>query len=151
MTKRISWDTYFIQVARMVALRSSCDRAHVGAVLVKDRRILATGYNGSPRGMPHCDEVGHLMRDGHCVRTIHAEMNAVISAASFGVSTEGATLYVTHTPCYECAKVLINAGIKEVIYDKPYGRSPGTELLIEAGVKVTPYEPEPEAEPRESS
>jgi dCMP deaminase len=97
--QRPSWDDYFLQIAFTVAQRSTCDRAHVGCALVRDRRILTTGYNGAPAGLPHCDDVGHLLVDGHCVRTLHAEQNALIQAALHGVSTEGATAYVTHQPC----------------------------------------------------
>src|SRR6185312_9890322 len=102
MRHRASWDEYFMQIARDVATRATCDRKHVGAVIVRDKCILATGYNGSIRGLPHCDEDGHLMEDGHCVRTIHAEANAIIQAARNGVRIEGATVYVTASPCWGC-------------------------------------------------
>lgn len=117
---RPDWDTYFMKIAYTVAERSTCDRAHVGCVLVREKRILTTGYNGSPVGQPHCDDVGHLMVDGHCVRTIHAEMNAIIQAALHGVSTKGATCYVTHFPCINCAKALVNAGIVRLVYHIGY-------------------------------
>ncbi len=117
---RPDWDTYFIKIAYAVSERSTCDRAHVGCVLVRDKRILTTGFNGSPVGQPHCDDVGHLMVDGHCVRTIHAEMNAIIQAALHGVSTKGATCYVTHFPCINCAKALVNAGIVRLVYHIGY-------------------------------
>ncbi|MCC6169414.1 MAG: cytidine/deoxycytidylate deaminase family protein [Caldilineaceae bacterium] len=117
---RPTWDEYFMDIAFAVAERSTCDRAHVGAVLVRDRRILTTGYNGAPAGLPHCDDVGHLMVDGHCVRTLHAEQNAIIQAALHGVSISGAAAYVTHHPCLTCAKMLINAGIKRVVYAGNY-------------------------------
>ena len=97
---RPSWNEYFMNVAHEVARRSTCERAQVGAVIVKDKRILTTGYNGSPRGLPHCTEVGCLMDNGHCVRTLHAEQNAIIVAALHGVITEGATIYITHQPCF---------------------------------------------------
>ena len=103
---RPNWDDYFMDIAFAVAERSTCDRAHVGAVLVRDRRILTTGYNGAPAGLPHCDEVGHLIVDGHCVRALHAEQNAIIQAALHGISIQGATAYVTHQPA--SAKMLIN-------------------------------------------
>jgi len=99
---RPEWDSYFMKIAYAVSERSTCDRALVGCVLVLDKRILTTGFNGSPAGQPHCDEEGHLMVDGHCVRTIHAETNAIIQAALHGVSTKGATCYVTHLPCINC-------------------------------------------------
>jgi dCMP deaminase len=117
---RPNWDTYFINIAYAVAARSTCDRAQVGCVLVREKRILTTGFNGSPVGQEHCDDVGHLMVDGHCVRTIHAEVNAVIQAALHGVSTKGATCYVTHMPCLNCTKVLINAGIVRLVYNVAY-------------------------------
>lgn len=117
---RPDWDTYFMKIAFTVSERSTCDRAFVGCVLVRDKRILTTGYNGSPTGQAHCDEAGHLMVEGHCVRTIHAEMNAIIQAALHGVSTRGATCYVTHFPCVNCAKALVNAGIVRLVYSVAY-------------------------------
>ena len=117
---RPEWDSYFMKIAHDVALRSTCDRAFVGTVLVREKRILTTGFNGSPAGLPHCEEEGHLMVDGHCVRTIHAEANAIIQAALHGVSTKGATCYVTHFPCLVCAKTLINAGIVRIVYENHY-------------------------------
>jgi dCMP deaminase len=117
---RPDWDTYFMKIAQDVAARSTCDRAFVGAVLVLEKRILTTGFNGSPAGLPHCDEVGHLMVGGHCVRTIHAEANSIIQAALHGVSTKGSTCYVTHLPCLSCGKMLINAGIVRIVYDNHY-------------------------------
>ncbi len=117
---RPEWDIYFMKIAHVVALRSTCDRAFVGTVMVLDKRILTTGFNGSPAGLPHCDEAGHLIIDGHCVRTIHAEANAIIQAALHGVSTKGSTCYVTHFPCIQCAKMLINAGVVRIVYDQEY-------------------------------
>ena len=117
---RPDWDTYFLRIAQVVGERSTCDRAHVGCVLVVDKRILTTGYNGSPAGQEHCDDIGHLLIDGHCVRTIHAETNAIIQAALHGVSTRGCTCYVTHLPCINCTKALINAGIHRLVYSVGY-------------------------------
>lgn len=117
---RPEWDDYFMKIAHAVSERSTCDRAFVGCVLVLDKRILTTGFNGSPMGQPHCDEVGHLLVDGHCVRTIHAETNAIIQAALHGVSTRNCTCYVTHFPCINCTKALINAGITRLVYDIDY-------------------------------
>ena len=117
---RASWDEYFMNIAREVATRATCDRKHVGAVIVRERSILATGYNGSIAGLPHCDEEGHLMEDGHCVRTIHAETNAVIQAARNGVRIDGAGIYVTASPCFGCFKVIANAGIKRICYAEFY-------------------------------
>ena len=136
---RPSWDEYFMQIAFTVAQRSTCDRAHVGAVLVRDRRILTTGYNGSPAGLPHCDDVGHLMMDGHCVRTLHAEQNAIIQAALHGVSIQGATAYVTHQPCLTCAKMIINAGIRQVIYAGDYPDEASRTFMLDAGVALVSY------------
>jgi dCMP deaminase len=133
---RPSWNVYFLNIAREVAQRSTCERAQVGAVIVRDKRILTTGYNGSPRGLPHCTEVGCLMDNGHCVRTLHAEQNAIIQAALHGVITEGATIYVTHQPCFNCAKTIINAGISEIVYDREYQDDRSLEFLTQAGVKL---------------
>jgi dCMP deaminase len=109
-----------MRIAREVATRATCDRKHVGAVIVRDRSILATGYNGSIGGLPHCDEVGHLMQDGHCVRTIHAEANAVIQAARNGVRIEGAGIYVTASPCWSCFKMIANAGLRRIVFGEFY-------------------------------
>ena len=119
-TTRASWDEYFMRIAREVATRSTCDRKFVGAVIVRDKSILATGYNGSIRGLPHCSEEGHLMEDGHCVRTIHAEANAVIQAARNGVRIEAADIYVTASPCFSCFKMCANAGIKRIMFGEFY-------------------------------
>jgi dCMP deaminase len=119
-TSRASWDEYFMNIAREVATRATCDRKHVGALIVRDRSILATGYNGSIAGLPHCDEEGHLMEEGHCVRTIHAEANAVIQAARNGVRIDQAGIYVTASPCFGCFKLIANAGIKRIVYGEFY-------------------------------
>jgi len=118
--QRASWDEYFMRIAREVATRSTCDRKFVGAVIVRDKSILATGYNGSIRGLPHCSEDGHLMEDGHCVRTIHAEANAVIQAARNGVRIEQGDIYVTASPCFSCFKMIANAGIKRIMFGEFY-------------------------------
>ncbi len=138
--KRPSWNKYFMDIAHEVAKRSTCERAQVGAVIVRDKRILTTGYNGSPRGLPHCSEVGCLMDNGHCVRTLHAEQNAIIQAALHGVITEGAIIYVTHQPCFNCAKTIINAGISEIVYGKEYRDDRSLDFLNQAGVKITALE-----------
>lgn len=117
---RVSWDRYFMNIATEVATRSTCSRKHVGALIVRDKVILSTGYNGSIRGMPHCDEAGHMMEDGHCVRTIHAEANAVIQAATHGTRIEGASIYVTASPCWSCFKMIANAGLKRVVFGEFY-------------------------------
>jgi dCMP deaminase len=134
---RPDWDSYFLKIAAAVSERSTCDRALVGCVLVLDKRILTTGFNGSPAGQPHCDEVGHLMIEGHCVRTIHAETNAIIQAALHGVTTRGATCYVTHFPCLNCTKVLINAGITRLVYSVAYRKDAvAQEFLQTANIEV---------------
>jgi len=117
---RASWDDYFMSIAQVVATRSTCPRKYVGAVIVRNRTILSTGYNGSIRGMPHCSDVGHMMEDGHCVATIHAEANAIIQAARNGVNIEGGTNYVTASPCWICFKQLANAGIVRICYGEFY-------------------------------
>ena len=143
---RPPWDNYFMGITFQVAKRGTCDRARVGAIIVKDRRILTTGYNGSPAGLPHCDEIGHLMVSGHCVRTLHAEQNAILQAALHGVSVADSTLYVTHQPCLNCAKMIINAGIRRVVYAGQYVDENAVAFLAEAGVKLQPLRrPEPDA------
>lgn len=117
---RATWDEYFMSIARQVSTRSTCDRKHVGAVIVKNKLILATGYNGSISGLDHCDEVGHLMEDGHCVRTVHAESNAIVQAARSGNSLEGAGIYVTASPCFGCFKLIANAGIRRIAFGEFY-------------------------------
>jgi len=118
--KRDSWDVYFMKIARQVASRGTCHRKHVGCVIVRDRTILATGYNGSIRGLPHCDEVGHMMENGHCTRTVHSEANAVAQAARHGVNLLGSEIYVTASPCWTCFKLLVNSGIRRIIYGEFY-------------------------------
>ena len=118
--QRVDWDDYFMSIATQVATRSTCDRKHVGAVIVRDKMLLATGYNGSLRGIEHCDEVGHLMQDGHCVRTVHAEANAIVQAARNGVRTDGASIYVTASPCFSCFKLIANAGIVRIVFGEFY-------------------------------
>ena len=117
---RVSWDQYFMNIAAVAASRSTCPRKFVGAVIVRDKTILSTGYNGSIRSMPHCSEVGHMMENDHCVATIHAESNAIIQAAKNGVNIDGATLYVTASPCWSCFKEVANAGIRRICYGEFY-------------------------------
>lgn len=117
---RPEWNDYFMEIAHTVATRSTCDRAQVGALLVRDKRILTTGFNGSPAHLPHCYEVGHLMINGHCVRTTHAEANAIIQAALHGISTKDSICYVTHFPCLNCVKMLINAGVNQIFFSSDY-------------------------------
>lgn len=136
MAPRLSWDEYFMGIARAAATRSTCDRKQVGAILVRDRTILSTGYNGSIRGLPHCDEVGHMMENGHCVATIHAEANAIIQAARNGVSIDGATLYCTASPCWSCFKMLANAGVGRICYAEFYRDERTLEVAAQLGIEL---------------
>ena len=145
--ERPDWDEYFMRMAHLVSSRSTCLRRKVGAVLVKDRRILATGYNGAPQGLPHCEEIGCLreklkvpsgVRHEIC-RGLHAEQNVIIQAALHGVSIKGSTLYITCAPCSICAKMIINAGIKKVIYEDSYPDEMAKEFLKKAKVKLEKY------------
>lgn len=133
---RIDWDHYFMEIAKVAATRATCDRKHVGAVVVKDKRILSTGYNGSISGTAHCDEVGHMMEDGHCVRTIHAEANAIVQAARNGVNLEGSWIYTTSSPCWPCFKLISNSGIKKVIYGEFYRDEKIFNAAKEAGIEL---------------
>ena len=145
MSTRPTWDEYFSTITRQVAERSTCTRAKVGAVIVRDRSILATGYNGSPAGMPHCLDVGCEIfesknPDGeivqNCFRTIHAEINAIAQAARNGTRIEGADIYVTHTPCIHCFKTIVNTGIRRVFYEKAYKLDTIAELRRRGGVEL---------------
>jgi dCMP deaminase len=139
---RKSWDDYFMAIAQLVAERSTCLRRNVGAVIVKDKRILATGYNGAPSGIAHCDEVGCLREtlkipagERHEIcRGIHAEQNAIIQAATFGVNIKGSIVYTTHQPCFICTKMLINAHISKIIYQKEYPDKLAIDMLKEAQI-----------------
>jgi len=156
--RRPSWDEYFLEIVKVVASRATCDRGRNGALIVKNRRILTTGYVGSPMGLPHCDEVGHMLHDvvdengktsKHCVRTIHAEQNAILQAALHGVSTEGSTIYTKFEPCFVCAKMIVNAGIKRVVCERRYHADELTrrifkEALIELVVLKDEVESYPE-------
>lgn len=149
MQQRPDWDTYFMEITKIVASRSSCLHRQVGAVLVRDKRILTTGYNGAPAGMAHCMELGGCLRDkmgfasgeGHeYCRALHAEQNAVIQAAVVGLSIKGADLYCTHSPCTLCAKILIGAGIQRIVFLGRYPDDFALDLLKEAGVEMVAYE-----------
>lgn len=134
---RPSWDAYFSAITRAVGTRATCSRKAVGAILVKNKLILATGYNGAPAGLRHCDHRGGKdLLGGHCARSTHAEQNAIVQAARHGISIEGATLYCSNNPCLGCAKLLINAGIKRIVYQEAYPDPLAFELLNEAGVTV---------------
>jgi dCMP deaminase len=133
---RVSWDRYFMNLAVQAATRSTCPRKSVGAVVVRDKAVLATGYNGSIRGLPHCSEVGCLIENGHCVRTVHAEANAILQAARHGVRIAGADVYVTASPCWDCFKLIANAGIGRVLYGEFYHDERITEYARAAGIEL---------------
>ncbi len=134
--QRVSWDRYFMNLAREAATRSTCPRKSVGALVVRDKAILATGYNGSIRGLPHCTEVGCLMENEHCVRTVHAEANSLLQAARHGVSIDKADIYVTASPCWDCFKLIANAGIARVVYGEFYRDERITEYADKAGIEL---------------
>lgn len=145
MNDRPSWHQYFLTITRNVAERSTCTRAKVGAVIVRDKNILATGYNGAPAGMPHCLDVGCLVYSSrtpsgeleeNCFRTIHAEINAIAQAAKNGASIRDADIYITHTPCLHCVKVLINTGIRRIFYEREYKRATIEELLRGGNIEM---------------
>lgn len=133
---RAGWDAYFMDIARVVASRSTCDRKFVGAVIVRDKTILSTGYNGSIRKYEHCDDVGHMMENGHCVATIHAEANAILQAAKNGVCIENATIYTTASPCWPCFKMIANAGIKRICYGEFYRDDRIFEIAHKIGLEL---------------
>ncbi|QGH34991.1 ComE operon protein 2 [Gracilibacillus salitolerans] len=139
--ERISWHQYFMAQSHLLALRSTCQRLMVGATIVRDKRIIAGGYNGSVSGSVHCIDEGCYVIEGHCVRTIHAEMNALLQCAKFGASTENAEIYVTHFPCLNCCKAIIQSGIKTVYYAEDYKNHPyAVELFQEANIHVEKVE-----------
>ena len=144
---RVSWDEYFMDIAAVIATRATCARKHVGAVIVRDHTILSTGYNGSIRGTPHCDEAGHLMEDGHCVRTIHAEINAVIQAARNGVRIDQGDIYVTASPCWNCFKAIANAGIRRVVFGEFYRDERIFDAARQLGIELVQLARSPEATP----
>ena len=147
MNQRPTWDQYFMLITRQVADRSTCNRAKVGAVFVRDKNILATGYNGAPAGLPHCLDVGCLIYESrtpsgeteeNCFRCIHAEINAIAQAAKNGATIRDADIYVTHKPCIHCFKVLLNTGIRRIFYEKPYKLQTLDELRRQANVELLP-------------
>lgn len=133
--ERVEWDKYFMRIAQVVATRATCDRKHVGAVFVRGHQVLVTGYNGSIKKEQHCDDVGHMMEDGHCVRTVHAEQNAICQAAATGVSLQGATCYCTALPCWMCFKNLCNAGIVRIVYGEAYRATEHFEKVQEVCIR----------------
>ncbi len=149
---RPTWDQYFMTITRQVAERSTCPRAKVGAVIVRDRNILATGYNGAPAGLAHCTDVGCLIYESrapggdlesNCYRSIHAEINAITQAAKNGAAIAGADVYVTHSPCIQCLKVLVNTGVRRVFYERPYKLDTLGWLLDQASVELVQVIPPP--------
>lgn len=134
--KRPSWDEYFLKLAMLASERATCPRMHCGCVLVKDRFVLATGYNGSLPGQPHCEDEGCLIVENHCVRTNHAEINALVQAARHGVNVVGATAYITNMSCTTCAKALIAAGIKRVVVFSDFHDTLATQFYSDAGVEI---------------
>lgn len=143
---RPSWDEYFMEIANTVAQRATCDRGRSGCVIAKDKQMLVTGYVGSPKGLPHCDDVGHQMKKvihedetitSHCVRTVHAEQNAICQAARLGIALEGATLYCRMTPCRTCAMLIINCGITRVVCERRYHAGAESEQMFkDAGIEL---------------
>uniref|UniRef100_A0A7C4YIV7 Cytidine deaminase n=1 Tax=candidate division WOR-3 bacterium TaxID=2052148 RepID=A0A7C4YIV7_UNCW3 len=145
---RPDWDEYFMSITELVSSRSTCLRRKVGAIIVKGKRILTTGYNGPPEGVKHCDELGGCLREKLNIpsgermelsRAVHAEQNAIIQGAKYGIDISGGTMYVTNHPCFICAKMIINAGIKKIIYKEGYPDEYAKEILKEAGVEVVKY------------
>ncbi len=136
MKKRPDWDEYFLKLAMLASERATCPRMHCGCVLVKNKNVIATGYNGSIPGDDHCDQVGCLIVDNHCVRTVHAEMNALVQAAKRGHAVDGATAYVTNMPCTTCAKALIAAGVKRVVVFSDFHDTLAIDFFIKGGVTI---------------
>jgi dCMP deaminase len=136
MAQRVGWHRYFMNIATQVATRATCTRKHVGAVIVRDRTILSTGYNGSIRGLPHCEDVGCVVEDGHCVSTVHAEANAILQAARNGVAIGDAEIYTTASPCWPCFKLIANSGIRRVYYGEFYRDEKSLAVAREAGIEL---------------
>ena len=152
---RMTWDEYFMEMAKLAAKRSTCLRRQVGAVIVQDKHVLSTGYNGAPKGIAHCSEIGGCYREQHNIpsgerhelcRALHAEQNAIIQAANYGQSIEGATIYITHQPCVICAKMIINAGIDRIVVDEGYPDEMAVEILDEAGLRIVKLEKDGKAD-----
>ena len=148
LVKRPTWDEYFMQMAELTAQRSTCLRRHVGAVIVQDKHVVATGYNGAPKGVAHCAEIGGCLREKMGIpsgerhelcRALHAEQNAIIQAATLAQSIEGASIYITHQPCIICAKMIINAGIKRIVVKEGYPDEMSVRMLDEAGLKIVMF------------
>lgn len=138
MSKRITRHDMFLAIAEVMAQRGTCERAQVGAVIVRDKRVVSTGYNGSPAGLPHCKEAG-CDNTKPCTITVHAEANAIVFAARHGIPLDGTILYCTHSPCLACSQLIINAGVSEVVYKYAYRISDGLELMEKAGINITAH------------
>ena len=136
MQNRIGWDEYFIEIVKLISKRASCPRKQVGALIVKNNKIISSGYNGSPKGMEHCSDVGCLIENNHCIRVIHAEANALLQA---GKEAEGSKLYCTLLPCETCYKLCIQAGIKEIIYLEDYNKEDIDYWIQNGGIKITKW------------
>lgn len=134
--RRISWDRYFMNLAVQASTRSTCPRKHVGAIIVRDKTVLSTGYNGSLRGAAHCTDIGCLMEGGHCIRTVHAEANALVQAARHGIGVEGAGIYVTASPCFNCFKLIVNAGLTSIHYGEFYRDERVLQFAETLGVRM---------------
>lgn len=137
---RKNWDEYFMDIARQVSTRATCPRKHVGAVIVKDKTLLSTGYNSAIRGAEHCEDVGCMMEDGHCVRVVHAEANAIIQAAKNGVMIDGASIYTLASPCWPCFKLIANAGIKKIVFKEFYRDERIFKAAEMAGIELIKFE-----------
>jgi dCMP deaminase len=133
---RADWNEYFMGIALQAATRATCPRKHVGAVIVRDRAVLSTGYNGSLRGLSHCEDVGCVMEDGHCVTTVHAEANAILQAAKNGIPVDNAELYTTASPCWPCFKMIANAGIRKIYYGEFYRDERSREVARQIGIEL---------------
>ncbi|HVA27213.1 MAG TPA: cytidine/deoxycytidylate deaminase family protein [Candidatus Baltobacteraceae bacterium] len=138
---RPGWDQYFMEIAHTVATRATCPRLSVGAVIVREHRILTTGYNGAPKGVAHCTDAGCIMVDDHCVRATHAEANAIVQGALHGIGLQGSSAYCTHQPCVHCTKLLVSAGVVKIVYDVAYPDAVSVGLLAEAGVELVQFCP----------
>ena len=138
--RRAGWDEYFMNIGRVISSRSTCDRKFVGAVIVRDKTILSTGYNGSIRKLEHCNQVGHMLENDHCVATIHAEANAIIQAAKNGVCIDGGTIYTTASPCWNCFKLIANAGLKRIVFGEFYRDQRIFDIAKKLKIELVKYE-----------
>lgn len=142
-SKRVDWDEYFMNIAREVSTRATCPRKHVGAVIVRNRTLLSTGYNSAIRGAQHCEDVGCMMEDGHCVRVVHAEANAIIQAAKNGVNIDKSTIYTLASPCWPCFKLIANAGIVRIVFSEFYRDARIFEAAQQSNIELVQFERQP--------